>query len=499
MRLAPSPNLGWRVLAVAVGALFAPVAPAAANVPLTRVSSDPFTNTTSQHATEVEPDTFSSGSTIVSVFQVGRFFNGGATDIGFATSTNGGATYATSGFLPGLTATSGIGGTTGAPFERASDPSVAFDARHNVWLASSIPLTSTLVVPVVFISRSTNGGRTWDAPVSISAPTASKVSLDKNWSVCDDTPSSPHYGNCYTEFDNPGQTDLEYMSTSTDGGLTWSPPVSPAGNPHGLGGQPVVQPDGNVIVPFETTTGKEAAFTSTDGGVSWGHVSTIANIAFNAVGGGLRTSPLPSAEIDGAGNVFVAWEDCRFRPKCSSNDIAFSTSSDGTTWSPVTRVPIDSVTSGADHFIPGLAVDKSTSGSAAHLALTYYSYPDATCNGGCQLDTGFISSPDGGAHWSAPTQLAGPTSLFEIANTSQGRMVGDYISTSFNASGTAATVFAVGRSQPSPSTFDEAMFAPAKPLPVATATAATRVAATGPVLSAGGSGTGALLQSIRKG
>ena len=221
MRLAPSPNLGWRVLAVAVGALFAPVAPAAANVPLTRVSSDPFTNTTSQHATEVEPDTFSSGSTIVSVFQVGRFFNGGATDIGFATSTNGGATYATSGFLPGLTATSGIGGTTGAPFERVSDPSVAFDARHNVWLASSIPLTSTLVVPVVFISRSTNGGRTWDAPVSISAPTASKVSLDKNWSVCDDTPSSPHYGNCYTEFDNASVGDQIQMSTSTDGGLTW--------------------------------------------------------------------------------------------------------------------------------------------------------------------------------------------------------------------------------------------------------------------------------------
>jgi hypothetical protein len=51
---------------------------------LTRVSSDPFTNTTSQHATELEPDTFSSGSTVVSAFQVGRFFSGGATDIGFA-------------------------------------------------------------------------------------------------------------------------------------------------------------------------------------------------------------------------------------------------------------------------------------------------------------------------------------------------------------------------------------------------------------------------------
>ena len=41
-------------------ALLALAAAASANVPLTRVSADPFTNTTSQHATEVEPDTFAS-------------------------------------------------------------------------------------------------------------------------------------------------------------------------------------------------------------------------------------------------------------------------------------------------------------------------------------------------------------------------------------------------------------------------------------------------------
>jgi hypothetical protein len=190
----------------------------------------------------------------------------------------------------------------------------------------------------------------------------------------------------------------------------------------------------------------------------------------------------------------VAWEDCRFRAKCSSNDIVFSTSSDGVTWSPVTRVPIDLVTSGADHFIPGLAVDSSTSGSTTHLALTYYYYPDATCNGGCQLDIGFISSTDGGAHWSLPTQLAGPTPLFEIANTSQGRMVGDYISTSFSG-GLAATLLAVGLPQTA-GTFDEGMWAPTTPL---TATGGTQPATPGRVLSTGGTGQGALLQSTRKG
>jgi hypothetical protein len=487
-----------RLPALAAGALLALASPAAANVPLTRVSSDPFTNTTSQHATEVEPDTFSSGSTVVAAFQVGRFFNGGSSDIGFARSTDGGASYATNGFLPGLTATSGIGGATGAPYERVSDPSVAFDAKHGVWLISSIPLTSSLGVPTVFTSRSTDGGATWSDPSSIPPPAAQKVNLDKNWIVCDNTATSAHYGNCYTEFDNNGETDKEEMSTSTDGGVSWSQPVSPQGNPHGLGGQPLVQPNGTVIVPFETITGKEAAFESTDGGATWSHAATIANIAFNTVGGGLRSSPLPSAEIDGAGNVYVAWEDCRFRPKCSSNDIVFSTSSNGTSWSAVKRVPIDPVTSGADHFIPGLAVDKATSGSGAHLALTYYFYPDATCNGGCQLDTGYISSPDGGSHWGSPTQLAGPTVLFNIANTSQGRMVGDYISTSFNSGGVATTVFALGIAPTGPQAFAEAMYAPTSPLAVASVSTARRLASSSGVQSTGGTGQGALLQSIRR-
>ncbi|HEY8625951.1 MAG TPA: sialidase family protein [Solirubrobacteraceae bacterium] len=471
-------------------------ASASANVALTRISTDPFTNTTSQHATEVEPDTFANGSTVVTAFQVGRFFNGGGSDIGFATSTDGGATWPTSGFLPGLTSTSRLGGTTGAPFERVSDASVAFDALHGTWLVSSIPITSSLGVPNVFVNRSIDGGVTWSDLASIPAPTANKISLDKNWTVCDNSSTSRFEGHCYTEFDNNGEGDLEEMSMSTDGGATWSAPVATQGNDHGLGGQPLVQPDGTVVVPFETVTGKEAAFTSTDGGKTWNHATTIANIAFAAVAGPLRTSPLPTAEIDRTGRVYVAWEDCRFRAKCSSNDIVFSSSDDGVNWSPVQRIPIDPVTSGADHFIPGLGVDRATAGSTAHLALTYYFYPDATCAGGCQLDAGFVSSPDGGAHWSKPTQLTGPMTLAEIANTSQGRMVGDYISTSFNPSGKAATVLAVGKAPTSSQAFDEAMYAPS-PLAVASRGQATEAASASGVQAAAGTGNGALLRAIR--
>src|SRR2546430_6343766 len=72
--------------ALATGAFVALASTAlASTVPLQQISSDPFTNTTSLHKTQEEPDTFAFGSTIVSTFQVGRFRNGGASDIGFAT------------------------------------------------------------------------------------------------------------------------------------------------------------------------------------------------------------------------------------------------------------------------------------------------------------------------------------------------------------------------------------------------------------------------------
>src|SRR6266550_7877051 len=180
--LSAAPVLSAAVLVLAAAT------PAHANVLLTRVSTDPYSNGTSQHRTEVEPDTFSFGSTIVSAFQVGRIFGGGAANIGFATSTNSGASW-TSGFLPGITTVAG--GTSAA----ASDPSVAFDARHNVWLISSLPINASGGTVGVVTSRSTNG-LTWSNPV-----TTTTGSVDKNWIACDNTASSPFYGRCYTEYD----------------------------------------------------------------------------------------------------------------------------------------------------------------------------------------------------------------------------------------------------------------------------------------------------------
>src|SRR6266571_3294178 len=127
-----------------------------ASVSLLQLSSDPYTNTTSQHQTEVEPDTFSFGSTIVSTFQVGRFFNGGSSNIGWATSTNGGGSW-THGFLPGITKIV----NPANPYDRVSDPAVAYDAKHGAWLIASLPLLQVgggVNGAAVIVNRSTNGG-----------------------------------------------------------------------------------------------------------------------------------------------------------------------------------------------------------------------------------------------------------------------------------------------------------------------------------------------------
>jgi hypothetical protein len=418
---------------------------------LTKLSTDTFTNIESQHATEVEPGEFAFGSTIVSAFQVGRVFGGGAADIGFATSTDGGTKW-TSGFLPGITKVE----APANPFDRVSDPAVAYDAKHGEWLIASLPIVDTSAeITAVIVSRSTDGIQWETAPVQV---TPNVVSSDKDWIACDNTPQSPFYGNCYIEWDNPADRQLIQMSTSSNGGQTWGPARMTANQAGGLGGMPVVQPNGHVVVPIQDAFGTNMlAFTSTDGGATWNAPVTISPLTDHQVAGNFRSTPLPSAATDAAGTVYVVWQDCRFRTGCSANDVVMSTSTDGATWAAPIRIQIDSITSTVDHFIPALAVDPETSGSTGHLVLTYYFYPSANCTADtCELNVGFTSSQDGGTSWSAPNTLSGPMLLASLPDTMNGLMVGDYISTVYS-NGKAFSVFAVARLK-SGSLFDEAIY-----------------------------------------
>jgi len=287
---------------------------------------------------------------------------------------------------------------------------------------------------------------------------------DKNWIACDNTTSSPFYGRCYTEWDNTADGNRVKLQTSSNGGLSWGPARNTGDNATGLGGQPLVRPNGTVLVPMDNANQSQIrSFRSVDGGASWRATVLVSSVSRHTVAGGLRTSPLPSAEMDAAGTAYVVWQDCRFRSGCASNDIVMSKSTSETTWGPVTRVPIDATSSTVDHFIPGLGVDRSTSGASARVGLAYYYYPTAACTAAtCQLNVGYVSSTNGGASWSAATNVTGPMSVSWLANTSQGRMVGDYISTSVlppTLGGRAWPTFAVATA-PSGGLFNEAMHVP---------------------------------------
>ncbi|HEY2578325.1 MAG TPA: sialidase family protein [Streptosporangiaceae bacterium] len=415
----------------------------------TRLSADPYTNTAAEHATEVEPDIYSHGNTLVAVFQTGRFASGGSDDTGWATSTNGGSTWQ-KGFMPGITTHQG-----GGVWSRVSDPAVAFDPKAGLWLASGLTLNGPNGPFGVTVSRSANG-LTWKKPVTV-AKTTGGAGFDKDWITCDTIPASPHYGNCYDEWDITSSGDQVVMSTSTNGGATWSAPQSPADTPHGLGGQPLVQPGGTVVVPFLDDNGTIRSFTSTNGGSSWNASVLVANPQVATDPGGIRSSDLPQAEEDGAGKVYVAWEDCRFRSGCSSNDIVYSGSGNGASWSAVTRVPIDPVTSGVDHFLPGFGVNPATSGATAHIGLYYYFYPNSSCTvSTCQLKVGYISSANAGSSWSTPVTLAGPMKLSRQAQAG-GAFVGDYLGSAF-VSGKAYSSFAVGVKPASGKKFDQGMY-----------------------------------------
>ena len=416
----------------------------AATVPLTQLSSDTFTNASSQHATEVEPGSYSFGTTIITSFQVARISGGGAADIGYAISNDSGATWQ-NGLLPGLTSFEAAGTNSAV-----SDTSVIYDVKHGVWLISSLPISATRIQ--VAVSRSSDGGASWDNPVIV----AQGADLDKDWITCDNTSTSAHYGNCYMEWDDNGNSNQIYMSTSSDGGLTWSAGAAVTGA-RGLGGQPLAQPGGAVIVPFLADAGVIQSFSSTDGGGTWGNLVQVANVSDHAVAGGLRSDALPSAQEDAAGNIYVIWQDCRFRASCASNDLVMSTSANGTNWTQSARIPIDAVSSTVDHFIPGLGIDPATAGSTAHLALTYYYYPQSNCVAAtCALYAGFISSADGGSTWSAATPIAGPMALSWLPSTDSGQMVGDYIASSFSG-GNAYGFFAVAKAKSGP-TFNEAIY-----------------------------------------
>jgi len=399
-----------------------------------RISRDIYANRDSQHETQVEPDSFTFGRTTVTVFQTGRRFAGASANNAFATSRDDGRTWA-AGELPGITRLAPRPGTS----ERASDPVVAYDALHGVWLASSLAVFEPTRLT---INRSPDGLR-WSDPIDASSGTGSDgIAYDKQWLACDNGATSPFRGRCYLAYSDFVRGGLSLQS-STDGGLTWSQPVSIT--PLSLvGAFPAIQPDGTLVIVYRTGTRSNEemnAVRSRDGGASLEPPVRVG--AIHAFVVGLRFPVLPSVEVDRSGQIWVTWHDCGLRPSCLGNDVVVTTSTDGIVWAPLRRV-----TSGRIAAIPALAADPASD----RLAILYY----AVGPGG--IDAELVESRNAGATWSAPQRLSAQTMQRRwLPDTTQGRMLADYISVSY-AGGRPLAVWALA-SAPVAAEFRQAIFA----------------------------------------
>ena len=412
-----------------------------------QLSRDPYRNPESQHATEVEPDSYAFGATVSTVFQVGRIRDGAAANIGFSTSRDAGRTWR-SGLMPSLTANSSPRGN----WARASDPVVGYDAQHGTWLASSLAVTPGQESALVF-NRSSDGIR-WSAPVVATSSFArGETLLDKQWFACDNWTSSPFRGRCYLAYSD-FRTDRISIQTSTDGGATWSAPIGAPDNAgresmrNGAPGvQPVVRPNGDLLILYWDAN-QMSSIRSTDGGGTFATTQFVAR-AQSVAGFNFRAFPLPVAEVDAAGTVYLVWSDCQLRSSCTGTDLVLSSSADGIRWTAPARIPTGSVAPGAHDVIPGLAADPQRPG---RLALAWYRLQAL---GG--IDAFFVRSANGGGTWTAPRRLNTETMTRSwIAQTTLGPMVGDYISTSF-ANGTPVAVLALA-SRPG-QRLDEAIYA----------------------------------------
>jgi RTX calcium-binding nonapeptide repeat (4 copies) len=404
-----------------------------------QISSDRTSDSNGQHSTQAEPDTFAFGSTIVSVFQNGRTFGGGAVAIGFSTSRDAGATWRT-GLLPGVSDSSPQPG----PSERASDPVVAYDALHDTWLTATLGISERTNSFYLYVNRSQNGVA-WSAPVT--AVTGSTGDLDKEWIACDNGTASPFRGHCYLSYFHVPSGELR-TATSTDGGVTWGTPVasSPV-PPRGVdfnGAQPVALPDGTLVFVYTAFAGPNSGFEneiaatrSRDGGATFSAPSRVSLFSTASIPA-MRTFALVSAEVDAAGRAYVVWEGCPGGGACSASRIVMSTSVDGVSWTPAQAVTTGS--QAVDHFLPGIGANPAATG---RLALVYHSIPDDCANvAGCPgIDVFHTRSTDGGRTWSRQQRLtAEPIALDSIARTRLGLMLADYVSTSF-VRGRAISVF----------------------------------------------------------
>lgn len=262
------------------------------------------------------------------------------------------------------------------------------------------------------ISYSTDAGSTWTA---VSVATSSAL-LDKNHLWVDNSTSSTFDGNLYnawTSFGGTNNNQIE-LTRSTNGGLTWSAPISisngvSAGN-HNQGVHLQTGPAGQVYACwaiYDSWPSDESAIgfaRSTNGGVSF----TTATRAINNIRGIRNTTtgknhrqnsfPVMACDISGGphnGNLYIVWSNIGVPGVNTGSDAdvyMIKSTNNGTTWSTPVKINQDASGLGKKHYFPWITCDPVT----GHLHVVFYDDRNVSAT---QCEVFVASSLDGGSTW----------------------------------------------------------------------------------------------------
>jgi hypothetical protein len=308
----------------------------------------------------------------------------------------------------------------GGSYERTSDPWVAFGTGGRAYFVS-LGFNETNLQNGVYLSSSDDGGLTWSDPVAVHSGTSTFD--DKEAVVVDNRDDSPYKGRVYVGWDSitTSRQQPEMITYSDDGGQSFQTPVALSSQGASLGVVPLVGPGGIVHAVWLNYQGGDAPFLlashSTDGGRTWSTPVRISVVYAYGVDGSRTGEGLPSAAIDGRNGELYVVWQDG-RFTPGTDQIVLSSSTDGgQTWSAPQRVS-DGLDD-APNFTPAVAVSPE-----GWVGVSYYSMRNNPAH--VLVDEYLSVSKTGGQTFAKGQRLTASSWDLRFAATSAGFFLGDY-------------------------------------------------------------------------
>ncbi|HEC77601.1 MAG TPA: T9SS type A sorting domain-containing protein [candidate division WOR-3 bacterium] len=282
-----------------------------------------------------------------------------------------------------------------------SDPGLTVDTAGNFY-AVILSFNSTSEPNGLFVYKSTDGGVSWSGPVTVINGVAG-VFEDKELIACDRS-GGPYTNNLYVAWTRFYTTQI-LLCRSTDGGNSFVGPVTVSDNTGVQWPVPAVGPNSELYVAWlDYSPGALKLDLSTDGGQTFGSDRVIQNVSFvqGYINGSITVFSFPAMDVDitgGPNNGNIYVAYMDYSSGYTDTDIYFTRSTDGgNTWSTKVRINDDPQNNGCDQFHPWLTI--TPDGDIVVVFLDRRLDPQNLL-----MDLYLTTSTDGGLTWSANERI----------------------------------------------------------------------------------------------